>query len=672
MVTILFQRTLRLPDDGRQHPLPPGLGELPSRRVAELGERAPAGWGADDLVLPLHDREALFLVFSGESWKPSAVRVGAGGVDAVSGEAWDERLPGQLLSDPQNYLVCPPQPWLDGINSGHGSIRQFVAVPLGRGHTIEAQVTGEEKVGGLQILVFEPKPGRFPDAPPPEPELVLESIGLEGVGLESLGFAAGGPAEMGLGAGGTMRQKIYPDPYGIDTWETEPAAALRVRLVHARDWEALTGELAPPSPITAELAAALGLPWFELDDADLGDVAPAPALARVRSIQQMEGGHTVSTSETVERTRRLLPDLERVQEILRTTSTKELLQGTLRGAGAPAADTGFQAESMGEIGMEGGLEGVPPPQAAEPPRQDAVEDALQAQREAAIEAGQRGIERVLEEGPQAPLSPEEQFGMEAIVLLVGRPALLIQEGRFAAVPADWSVLEENRDAIQKTIQSVGRVEVEGHPNLEWIGTGFLVARDVLMTNRHVALEFTSPRGNGRWGITPGMRARIDFREELMGMQSSEFRIKGLIGIHGKYDMALFRLEPASGLPEPLPLSSGPGPVEQLPGRNVYVVGYPAWDGRRNDPEPMQRLFSNVYNVKRLQPGGFLRYLTNQNLFTHDCSTLGGNSGSPVVDLETHKIIGLHFGGLYQRLNNAVALWELRNDPLIQFAGLQFS
>ena len=262
--------------------------------------------------------------------------------------------------------------------------------------------------------------------------------------------------------------------------------------------------------------------------------------------------------------------------------------------------------------------------------------------------------------------------MEAIVLLVGRPALLIQDGRFAAAPADWSVLEENRDAIQKTIRSVGRVEVQGHPNLEWIGTGFLVARDVLMTNRHVAMEFTSPRGNGKWGITPGMRARIDFREEFMGMRSSEFRIKGLIGIHGKYDMALFRLEPAGGLPEPLPLSSGPGPVEQLPGRNLYVVGYPAWDGRRNDPEPMQRLFSNVYNVKRLQPGGFMRYLTGQNLFTHDCSTLGGNSGSPVIDLETHKIIGLHFGGLYQRLNNAVALWELRNDPLIQFAGLQFA
>lgn len=371
----------------------------------------------------------------------------------------------------------------------------------------------------------------------------------------------------------------------------------------------------------------------------------------------------MSTSETVERTRRLLPDLKRVQEILRTRSPEELLRGTLRGGSAPAGDGAVLPESM--------LESLPP-QTAGLPQQDLVESALQAQREATIEAGKRGLEKVLDQGDEAPLSPEEEFGLEAIVLLVGRPALLIQDGRFGEAPEDWSILEEHRDAIQKTIRSIGRVEVEGHHNLEWIGTGFLVAKDVLMTNRHVAVEFTSPRGDGRWGITPRMRARVDFREEHRGMRSSEFRIKGLIGIHGKYDMALFRMEPDKNLPEPLPLSGGPGAVEELPGRNVYVVGYPAWDGRRNDPEPMQRLFANIYNVKRLQPGNFMRYLTGQSLFTHDCTTLGGNSGSPVTDLDSHRIIGLHFGGRYQHSNNAVALWELRNDPLIQHAGLQFA
>ena len=39
-------------------------------------------------------------------------------------------------------------------------------MPLGMGYTVEAQVTGEETFGGIQILVYEPRAGRFPDQPP--------------------------------------------------------------------------------------------------------------------------------------------------------------------------------------------------------------------------------------------------------------------------------------------------------------------------------------------------------------------------------------------------------------------------------------------------------------------------------------------------------------------------
>ena len=58
-----------------------------------------------------------------------------GKVDALTGKRWSERL----TKRPQNYLVCPDQPWLDGINAGEGFIRQFVAMPLGMGYTIEGQ-----------------------------------------------------------------------------------------------------------------------------------------------------------------------------------------------------------------------------------------------------------------------------------------------------------------------------------------------------------------------------------------------------------------------------------------------------------------------------------------------------------------------------------------------------
>ena len=37
----------------------------------------------------------------------------------------------------QNYVAIPKQKWLDGINCGDGTIRQFVAMPLGQGYTVE-------------------------------------------------------------------------------------------------------------------------------------------------------------------------------------------------------------------------------------------------------------------------------------------------------------------------------------------------------------------------------------------------------------------------------------------------------------------------------------------------------------------------------------------------------
>jgi hypothetical protein len=75
--------------------------------------------------------------------------------------------------------------------------------------------------------------------------------------------------------------------------------------------------------------------------------------------------------------------------------------------------------------------------------------------------------------------------------------------------------------------------------------------------------------------------------------------------------------------------------------------------------------------QRLQPGMMTRFHEHESRFDHDASTLGGNSGSAVVDLETHQVIGRHFRGRYMDLNCAVALWRLAGDPLLRRAGVQF-
>lgn len=274
--SVSFQRTLRIPEDGRDYPLPPGLDTFPVHRVDDYSDHVPTAWKEHGGVfICMYQREALWLAFSAAYWKPNAVKIAVGKINAVSGEPWDN----ELNDDPQDYIVCPNQPWLDGINAGDGFIRQFVAVPLGMGRTVEGQLTGREEFGGIQILVYEPKPGRFPDQAPPEPDWEVEEL-----------FAkeAVPTREMGLGVGGKMKQKIYPDPYGIDTWDPENYGTVFVHIVNGEQYRELTGLEPPPTPISAQIYTAYGLPWFDLYDEGEGDVGPSEKLAKVKTIKEQE------------------------------------------------------------------------------------------------------------------------------------------------------------------------------------------------------------------------------------------------------------------------------------------------------------------------------------------------------------------------------------------------
>ena len=129
---------------------PPGLGDFPIRRVEDHPRTAPEEMaGARRCDAPRVSARGDVADFGG-STEPAALQVGVGKVCAVSGKPWS----GTLARDPQNYVVLPRQPWLDGINSGKGTVSQFVAVPLGLGATVEGQVTGEEVFGGVQLQSF--------------------------------------------------------------------------------------------------------------------------------------------------------------------------------------------------------------------------------------------------------------------------------------------------------------------------------------------------------------------------------------------------------------------------------------------------------------------------------------------------------------------------------------
>ncbi len=248
--------------------------------------------------------------------------------------------------------------------------------------------------------------------------------------------------------------------------------------------------------------------------------------------------------------------------------------------------------------------------------------------------------------------PSEEETLEAIVVLWGRPALLIQDDTFEEPVSDkWKQrLNPHRQKLQTAILATGRVEVEGHPHTDWLGTGWMVKPNIMITNRHVAAEFTKREGNSFTFKSnhseTKMRAYLDFKEEYQNNEEKEIKIQDILWISddGEPDMAVLKIE---GQHEFIELQEH---VDD--GALLTVIGYPAFDGRRNDINAMNRIFRNIYNVKRLQPG-FRMYPDTQQTFTHDCSTLGGNSGSPVIDVLTGKAVGLHFAGRYRQANYAV-------------------
>lgn len=265
-VSVSFERTLRIPEHG-VHPRPPSLGRFPLRRVTDYPDTAPADWLAKGgVMLPVYQREAMWLSFDADI--PAALKVGVGKVCAVSGNRWTD----ELSQDPQNYLAIPLQPWLDGINSGKGFVRQFVAVRHGLGATVEAQVTGEETHGGLQLAVHE----LTADA-----KKRHEAARARRGDHDCHPSMVGSP--MGMGAGGRMRQEVYEDFAPLTDYQ-KTSSRVFVHLCSASQWRSITGEDPPVSPVSARAYTEAGLPWFDYYDADAADLPSSQALADVRPV----------------------------------------------------------------------------------------------------------------------------------------------------------------------------------------------------------------------------------------------------------------------------------------------------------------------------------------------------------------------------------------------------
>lgn len=291
-----LQRTLRLPDDNREHPLPPGLGRFPLEHIEDHSPRLPTAWAEHGgVLLPMYQAEALWINFSNGPGRgahnayPFAVKIAAGKINAVTGEQWSTAL----VKEPQDYLVLPDQPWLDGFCVQKGLIRQFVAMPLGQGYTAEEQLSGEAEHGGLQIVVYPMKRDRYDEILKQRADVVDAVFCQSPLDVnESVG--------MGLAPGGLMRQEIYEDEYGHDAWDLSLSSRCFVHILNSNQWEAATGKAVPGIAPTASDYANAGLPWFEYFDDTRGKLTGTKKLAGLDSVAAKGvklGGKPLSENE---------------------------------------------------------------------------------------------------------------------------------------------------------------------------------------------------------------------------------------------------------------------------------------------------------------------------------------------------------------------------------------
>jgi len=200
--------------------------------------------------MPMYQAEALWLNFDGDY--PMPIKIAAGKINAVSGEVWKDGFSG----NPQDYLVLPDQPWLDGYHVEKDLIRQFVAMPLGQGYSVEEQITGKSEFGGLQIIAYPMKRDVYERMQCERAEIPHEDL------IDLMCCCCAEPS-MGLAAGGLMRQEIYEDDYGIDAWDTEHSSRCFIHLVNSESYASITGHKPPHAPVSKQEYAKNGIPWFD-------------------------------------------------------------------------------------------------------------------------------------------------------------------------------------------------------------------------------------------------------------------------------------------------------------------------------------------------------------------------------------------------------------------------
>lgn len=247
------------------------------------------------------------------------------------------------------------------------------------------------------------------------------------------------------------------------------------------------------------------------------------------------------------------------------------------------------------------------------------------------------------------LAPEQELAL-ALALRALRPGLLVASGAIEALPARCAPSFPGWDPFvacaRPHLRAVGRIDGPGTGRARVpFGTGFLVAPDLLLTNRHVVHELSLGTGH----LPPG-RALVNFSYEDGSPRSDDIAVVAVVRQDpGGLDLAVLRLERPGCTPEAcLRFGEAVAVVDDA----VAVLGFPAEASERN-PAFAPQIFPRALGVKRVSPGLVSQRMLGTPVFCHDASTLGGSSGSPVLSLPDATVLGVHCGGKFLDANEAI-------------------
>ncbi len=283
--------------------------------------------------------------------------------------------------------------------------------------------------------------------------------------------------------------------------------------------------------------------------------------------------------------------------------------------------------------------------------------ALQIARES------REVYRIIENDDAEYLArhPAALQALEVVVHADGsRPSFLVRHGEpdlSTSPEGDWAeVIAVAQDEIKAAIAATGRINCPSAA-YGFEGTGFRVAPNLIATNRHVLQAIAQRNATGEWIFEPGVH--IDFGHEYRAIASLSPRAVRRVAFaaeahvdpesidHNILDLVLIELEPAAADDDAgLVAIDVTTDWANTPGAQIFTIGYAARPRPgAYPPNLLEQLFRLTYNYKRFAPGRILDSGPGPLSIRHDATTLGGNSGSILVNLDQPKhAAAIHYGG----------------------------